>query len=200
MDAILDLAPIRVMEPAIIARLRLAFPAKDFTIERVPANLTINEFRRIAQLSPFIGLSWVNMQPDPKSGRQIMADWGWRLTLVFKASGSLEVRFKGDVKDIGLDSMSDVAIVLLQGAVFKDIGKCSVTGAQATYAEGWSDDQTVVSMVDFNITTVTSPAALSLITPDDFDQFTVAWLNDGAGDPEGQPVIDQTIDIPQGAQ
>ncbi|PCI03850.1 MAG: hypothetical protein COB78_05710 [Hyphomicrobiales bacterium] len=193
-----DLAPIKSMEPVIVDRLRMAFPEKDFAIERIPANMTINEFGRIARLSPFIGLSWVNMKSDPDSGRQLKANWGWRLFLVFKASGNLQVRFKGDARDIGLDSMSDVAIVMLQGAVFKDIGTCTVTSAEATYAEGWADDDTVVAMVNFHISTVTSPAAYALVEPDDFSMLTVAWLNGSAGDPEDQPVINQTIDIPQG--
>ncbi|NKX16155.1 hypothetical protein HGG75_10330 [Ochrobactrum pseudogrignonense] len=50
-------APIRVMEAAIIARLRLAFPEKKFQIARVPAVLTVKEFERIVRLKPFIGLA-----------------------------------------------------------------------------------------------------------------------------------------------
>jgi len=193
----LALAPIRIMEPAIIARLRLAFPVKDFTIERVPPTLTTKEFERVARLTPFIGLAWTGMQPDPASGRQIKASWGWRLVLIVKASSSLEARFKGDARDMGLDGMSDVAIALLQGAVFKDIGDCTVSSAQAVYAEGWADDATVVAWVDFNIRTNFSPAGLSLITADDFLNLDVAWLNPEADDPANQLDADQIIDIPQ---
>jgi hypothetical protein len=76
----LSSAPIRVMEPAIKARLRLAFPEKDFTIERIPQTLTIKEFERLSRLSPFIGLAWAGFKPDganeritkgPLQGRQI---------------------------------------------------------------------------------------------------------------------------------
>lgn len=194
----LTLAPIRLMEPAIIARLRIAFPAKDFTIERVPPTLTLNEFGRIARLSPFIGLAWAGMQPDKSSGRQLQADWGWRLVLIVKATSSLEARFKGDTRDMGLDGMSDVAIALLQGAVFENIGDCAVSGAQAVFAEGWSDDATVVAWVDFSIRTTTSPAAHKLITEDDFTNLGVQWLNPDADDPAGQLDASQEIDVPEG--
>ena len=49
----LSLAPIQLMEPAIIERLRLAFPQKLFTIERTPPTLTINEFQRVVRLANF---------------------------------------------------------------------------------------------------------------------------------------------------
>lgn len=179
----MDLAtsPIRVMEPAIVERLRLAFPVKDFQIERVPPVLTMKEFERVTRLTPFIGLAWMGIRPDTASGRVLQAAMRWRLVMIVKASNSLETRFKGDTKDIGLDAMVDVAAALLQGHTFPGIGASALTGAEGVYAEGWADEAIVLANVDFEIRYAFSPAALKLVTPGDFRELGVSWLaNDDA--------------------
>lgn len=184
--------PIRVMEPAITERLRLAFPERDFQIQRVPPVLTTDEFKRIVRLTPFIGLAWMGFRPDPDAGRTVKAVMNWRLMLVVKASSTLETRFKGDKRDIGLDAMIDVALVLLQGAVFENIGSCSVTRAEAIFADGWADDATVLAQVDFDIRFSATPAALQLRTVDDFSALQIEWLTGGAHDPDVEEIISPT--------
>lgn len=194
----MDLAtsPIRVMQPAIEQRLRLAFPAKDFQIQRVPPVLTIKEFERVVRLTPFVGLAWMGMRPDRDAGRQLAAAMRWRLVLIAKASSSLDARFRGDKRDIGLDAMLDIAGTLLQGAVFDGIGASAVTGAEAIYADGWADEATVVAQVDFEIRYQFSPAALSLKTIDDFERLDAAWLN--AESPEIGGVEPPQMMLPNG--
>ena len=187
-------SPVRVMQPAIVSRLRLAFPEKDFQIQRVPPVLTIREFERVVRLTPFIGLAWMGMRPDRDAGRQLAAAMRWRLTLIVKASSSLEARFGGDKRDIGLDAMLDVAGALLQGAVFDGIGASAVTGAEAVYADGWADEATVVANVDFEIRYQFSPAALQLVTLDDFETLGVTWLNDENPDEGG---VEPSQAVPQ---
>lgn len=193
----LQTTPIRSMEPAIVERLRLAFPAKDFAIERVPSVLTIKEFTRITRSMPFIGLAWVGMTVDRDAGRQLHASMTWRLTLIVKASSALETRFKGDTRSIGLDAMIDVASALLQGVTFDNIGLCTVTGAQSVYAEGIGDDGIVIANVDFAIRYQFSAAELKLATPDDLRKLGVAWLVEPSTDPAGAPDAGQEITIPQ---
>lgn len=189
----LALAPIRTIEPAIEARLRLAFPTKDFQIQRVPPVLTIKEFERVVRLTPFIGLAWLGIKPDPASGRQLAAAMRWRLIMIVKASSSLEARFKGDRRDIGIDAMIDVAAALLQGTVFDGIGVSAVTGAEAVFADGWADEATVVANLDFEVRYQFSPAALQLKTIDDFQKLGVTWIN--ADSPAGG-----AVDAPQTVQ
>jgi len=189
-------APIRVMEPAIIERLRLAFPVMDFTIERVPQVMTIKEFERHANQAPFIGLAWTGLKPDSASGRILKGQMLWRLILIFKASSGLETRFKGDARGIGLDAMVDVAVALLQGAVFPGIGLCTVTLANSIIADGWSDDQIVIAQVDFAIAFSITPAAFELVTLDDFKTLGVTWAI--STDPNADTVNNE-IAIPTGA-
>lgn len=188
-------APIRTVEPLITARLRLAFPAKDFSLERVPAVLTVKEFERVLKRPPFLGLAFLGIRADPNSGRQIQAAQRWRLILVVRASRDLRTRFSGDAQSIGLDAMTDVAVVLLQGAVFDGVGATRVTGVEAVYAEGWGDDATVVNQVDFEVAYSATPRALKLVSAADFAGLGITWLNDSSPDPAEGPDAPQEIPI-----
>ncbi|MGR8925029.1 hypothetical protein ACU8MB_14935 [Rhizobium leguminosarum] len=183
-------APIRKMEPPIVERLRLAFPAKDFSIERVPQTLTIKEFERLVKQSPFIGLAWTGMKPDPASGRILKGVMLWRLVLVFKASNGLETRFKGDRRGLGLDAMIDVAVALLQAAEIPGVGIATVTSANSVIADGWTDDNVVIAQIDFNVAFQISPAAFQLLTLDDLKRIGVSWAF--AEDPEITVATDET--------
>ncbi|NKC04286.1 hypothetical protein [Brucella haematophila] len=182
-------APIRVMEAAILARLRLAFPEKKFQIARVPAVLTVKEFERIVRLKPFIGLAWMGLQPDRDHGRLLSGVANWRLVLVVKASSNLDARFKGDKFDIGLDAMIDVSSVLLSGCTLPDIGTCTVTRAEAIYADGWADDATVLAQVDFDVRFTSPLSAFQIKTLDDLKSLGITWITNG----EEEPVISDTI-------
>lgn len=190
----LSLTPIRSQEPLIIARLRLAFPEKTFTIKRVPQVLSIKEFTRYASASPFIGLAWTGMRPDPASGRILKGVMQWRLVLIYKTSNSLEARFKGDTKGIGLDAMIDVAMVLLQGVSFEGQGHTSVTLANSVIADGWSDDDIAIAQVDFTFSFATTPAPLGLMTVDDFKALGITWevaQDDPEADRVAVPLTDE---------
>lgn len=188
-------APIRTMEAAITARLRLAFPVKTFAIERVPLVLTIKEFERIARAVPYIGLAWGGFRPDGQTNARLTkGEMRWRVILVYRASNSLEARFKGDARGIGLDAMTDVAMLLLNGAVFEDIGTSHVTGSASVFADGWSDDQLVISQVDFSVAFQSSSAALKLTTAADFERMGITWSV--APEDEDAPAVTDTLTLP----
>ncbi|WP_026379365.1 hypothetical protein [Afifella pfennigii] len=193
----MDLAasPIRTIEPLLAARLRLAFPQKDFSLERIPAVLTVKEFERVLRQPPFLGLAFLGIKPDANSGRQLQAKMRWRLILVVKASRDLCTRFSGDAHEIGLDAMTDVAVALLQGAAIEEVGDVSVTSVEAVYAEGWGDDATVVNQVDFEVAFSSSPAAFRLVAADDLVSIGATWLIADSADPEEGPAAPQEIQL-----
>lgn len=193
---VISLTPIRSQEPLIVERLRLAFPAKDFQIERVPQVLTISEFGQCANRSPFIGLAWTGMRPDTASGRMLKGDMMWRLMLIYKASSSLEARFKGDTRGLGLDAMVDVAMVLLQGVDFKGQGFTTVTAANSVIADGWSKDDLAIAQVDFSFSFATTPGNLELMTVEDFKALGITWAI--SDDPDANTVTDE-LNPPQEA-
>lgn len=195
----LSTSPIRTIEPLIVARLRLAFPEKDFSLDRIPSVLTVKEFEQVLHQPPFLGLSFLGIKADPKSGRILQASMRWRLVLVVKASRDLRTRFSGDAHEIGLDAMTDVAIALLQGASLPGIGDMRVTSAEAVYAEGWSDDATVLNQIDFEVAYSTSPAPFKLVTVADLQAIGVTWLNPDSPDPDQGPATSQVNILEGGA-
>ncbi|MQB37261.1 hypothetical protein DXT97_10675 [Agrobacterium tumefaciens] len=176
------LMPIRNQEPLIIERLRIAFPEKIFTIERVPQVLSIKQFTRIANQTPYIGLAWTGMKPDADNGRMLKGNMLWRLILVSAVSSGLEARLKGDKYDIGMDAMVDVASVLLQGVNFDDQGVTSVTLANSVIADGWSDDNVAIAQVDFTFSFACRAAATGKMQPDDFKALGITWSVNGSPD------------------
>lgn len=194
----LSTLPIDTMETAITDRLRLAFPVRDFTIERVPQVLTIKEFERLSKLSPFIGLAWMAFLPDgTTNARQTKGDMTWRLILINKASSTLETRFKGDKRGIGLDAMVQVSVLLLNGTTFDGIGASQVTRAAAAIADGWSDDAIAIAQVDFKIAFAASPSRLQLVSREDFERLGITWIMEPRD--EDAPPVTETVTIPQGA-
>jgi hypothetical protein len=191
----IDHTPIRVMEPAIVDRLRPGFPKKTFELKRVPLTPSNREFQRYLNMLPFIGLAWAGFQSDGVNGRQTKGDMLWRLYLFVKTSSGLEARFKGDSRDIGLDAMIDVATVLLNGAVFDGIGSCHVTRAAALHAEGFADDDIAMASIDFAVKFTSNPGALKLVTPADFEAFGITWSLTGAA--EDGPAVTDEIEMPQ---
>ncbi|KQY45351.1 hypothetical protein ASD46_09540 [Rhizobium sp. Root491] len=176
------LMPIRNQEPLIIERLRIAFPEKIFTIERVPQVLSIKQFTRIANQTPYIGLAWTGMKPDADNGRMLKGNMLWRLILVSAVSSGLEARLKGDKYDIGMDAMVDVASVLLQGVNFDGQGVTSVTLANSVIADGWSDDNVAIAQVDFTFSFACRAAATGKMQLDDFKALGITWSVNGSPD------------------
>ncbi|MDL2401254.1 hypothetical protein [Rhizobium mayense] len=187
-------APIRTMEPAIIDRLRLAFPSKTFKIDRVPQNMTLTEFDSVTKTTPFIGLAWVGMRTDPDAGRRLKGQMLWRLVLIYKSSRALIGRFKGDALDIGLDAMADVATIMLHGVTFPGIGACRVTAANSIVADGFAADDIVLAQVDFEIAFTANVNDLKLEQLEDFRTLGMTWTF--ADDPDA-PTVSAEINIPQ---
>lgn len=175
----LSTTPIRIIEPLLTERLRLAFTEKTFSLERVPAVLSIKEFERIVRQAPLLGLAFAGITLDKNSGRRMQAAMRWRLFLIVTATRDLRTRFSGDAQDIGLDAMTDAAAALLQGWSVPEVGDVTVTAIEAVYADGWADEATVVNQIDFEVAYSASPAMLKLATPGDFRELAVTWPVNG---------------------
>lgn len=175
---------IRTMSPAIVERLRLAFPDKIFGIERVPSMLNGREFNEVTRKTPFIGLSWVGMKKDSDSGRLLKGHHQWQLTLVVQASGSLRVRYEGDHSDIGIDAMIDVAVALLQGATLEDIGSVTVTDAKSVFAQGLNDDDIALAHIYFDVSFTAPLQDLALVNAASLNQMQITWSTTQDGDPD----------------
>ncbi|MCD2176445.1 hypothetical protein [Rhizobium sp. C1] len=188
-----SLAPIAVQEPLLVERLRTGFPAQIFTIERVSSAMTKNEFNRWINNGCFLGLAWNGMKAGDTE-RRLTGDQRWSLFIVYRSTGSLEARFKGDSRGLGMDAMVDVACALIHG-FSNTTGRCAVTAANAVVPEGFADDAVVVAQVDFTFSFATDTAALDIEASDDLAAIGVTWSLADA--PEGAPT--QTDIINPGA-
>lgn len=185
----LEKNPIARMDKAITDRLRIAFPEKTFTIQRVPQTLTLKEFERIVHLSPFIGLAWMGFRTDDDAGRSIDGEMLWRLIEVFKASSGLQTRFKGDAKGIGLDAMVDMSAALIHGWTIPGVGSVAVNLANSVIADGYTDEAVVIAQVDFKIRFDAPIADYGLIKLDDFRELAMRWTVNGDDDTINDTVV-----------
>lgn len=184
-------APIALQEPLLIERLRAGFPAQMFKIERVSSAMTANEFNRWINNGCFLGLAWSGMKAG-ETERRLTGDMRWSLFIVYRSTSSLEARFKGDVKGLGIDAMVDVACALIHGFSNKT-GRCAVTAANAVIPEGFANDAVVVAQVDFTFSFATDTAALDIEAGDDLAEIGVTWSLADA--PEGAPTQTDIINL-----
>lgn len=182
-------APIRNMYPELVERLRLAFPADQFTICRVPQQMSAEDFASLVQLAPVIGIAWRGVRPDPNNARILKGVALWRLLLIYKASGKPEVRFTGDQFGWGIDDMADVAMVIMQGWTLDGIGMCSVTDVQAVVADGYAKDDISLVQIDFEVGFAVPTSLLAVANPADFSALGIEWTANGSTTP-----VKETID------
>lgn len=184
-------APIALQEPLIINRLRTGFPANIFTIERVSSAMTSAEFNRWINNGLFLGLAWNGMKAG-ETERRLTGDQRWSLFIVYRSTSSLEARFKGDARGLGIDAMVDVACALIHG-FRNDVGRCAVTAANAVVPEGFANDAVVVTQIDFTFSFATDTAELDIEAGDDLTAIGVTWSLSGAL--EGAPSQSETLNL-----
>lgn len=181
-------APIRNMYPELVERLQLAFPAKDFTICRVPQQMSADAFGDLVRVAPVIGIAWRGIRPDANAGRVLKGLALWRLLVIYKASGSPEARLAGDQFGWGLDDMVDIATVMMHGWSIPKIGPCSVTDVQAVTADGYAKDDIEIAQIDFEVGFALPVAQLDVLTPASFTALGVTWTANGS------TTVTETID------
>lgn len=182
-------APIRNMYPELVERLRLAFPEKDFTICRVPQQMSADAFGDLVRVAPVIGIAWRGIRPDANAGRILKGSAQWRLLIIYKASGSPENRFIGDQFGWGLDDMVDVAAVMMHGWTLPNIGACSVTDIQSVTADGFAKEDIELAQIDFEIGFAVPSALLAVKDPADLTALGITWTANGS-----PTIVTETID------
>lgn len=140
------LDPISTLQSAITARLREYFTGK-WTIEAVPAPLTLGEFRSLTGSTPWIGISWTEFAPDAGATRSLKGRVTFRLTICVKHPGRAG-RFAGDRLAPGLYGSSSTAAIVLHGHTVDGWGTLLVTRAAQVFADGYADDTIAIAALD----------------------------------------------------
>ena len=185
---------LKLMPAAIEARLRLGFPESHFQFDLMPYALTLEEFGRTVKRIPFLGLGFSGIAPDRGNGRFFQGKAKWTLILVTRNAQSAAARFLGDGLGAGLFEMIDAAAGLLQGADIADIGPATITAIDATVADGWTEDGTVLASVDFEIA-MNQPLTGIGNDPGLLEALSMQWRFDPiqTADGYGGRTVDETV-------
>jgi hypothetical protein len=167
---ITDPGPLQLMGDALIARLKLVFPETKFQHETVPAKVDANQWRKLTQRTPFIGLGWNDAEAGHNGGRPFDGQARWTVFLVTKNIRGTRERYWGDALAPGLFRMVHGAIAMLNGFTIPGVGTAEVTRAANMYAEGWDDNDMAMAAVDLTVG-LTIDLANSVSPPDGLDPF-----------------------------
>jgi hypothetical protein len=165
------------------ARLRAFFPPSHFHYAVVPGQLTPEVWRRLVQRTPWVGLGFRGVRPDPASARGFKGKALFTVFACVKNERSPAARLTGDAQGPGMLGMLQVATLALQGHELRDIGLVEVTNIASLQVEGWRDEAAEVAGIEVTVNfALTDMRAL-----DDFLRLAVQWeftppLTDGPAD------------------
>lgn len=170
--------PLHAMALAIQAQLRRFFPEAQFAHALVPDQADPAVWRELTRRTPFLGLSWRGLAPDPASGRILQGQVQWGLSLITKHS-RVEGRILGDAASPGLLNMVWIAALALHGQTLADaagapLGTISVTGCSNAYANGWGDGQLAIADLTLGVP-LPSPGELLADGLQEFLEMGVTW-------------------------
>lgn len=184
-----DPDPITAVHQAVEARLRTAFAADKWAFELVPSPLTLDEFKAIvAKATPWLGLAWRELAPDPDSGRRLRGRLGFSLIIVVKNQGRA-ARFLGDRLGPGLYASTLLAAALLHGHSVAGLGTLILARAGSAFADGYSDLAIAIAVVDFDVLVNVADVLDAIAASDDFLRLVSQW-DVGAADGEPTDLIE----------
>lgn len=165
--------PLFVATALIRHRLERAFPASHFHHAMLPAAMSRELWLTTVNRTPFVGLTWLGVQPGRDTGRQFGGTGMWRVVLV-NSNPDATRRVVGDELGPGQFALVQAAIAALHGFTppragagsaargalpideIDDIGTFTVTEATALTTEEWgrANDAIAGLMVtsDFRLT------------------------------------------------
>lgn len=108
------------------ARLKALFPASHFGFGVVAGQLTPEGWKRLVQRTPWVGIGYRGVQPDPGSARQFKGKAEFTVFVVAKNERSGLARLAGDTLGPGVLGMVQVATLALQGHEIREDRKSVV--------------------------------------------------------------------------
>jgi hypothetical protein len=153
------------------ARLRSFFPASHFGFGVVSGQLTPDGWRRLVQRTPWVGIGFRGVQPDPNSARAFKGKALFTVFVCVKNERSPAARLSGDAQGPGVLGMVQVATLALQGHELRDIGHIEVTNSQVLQVDGWRDE--AAELVGIEVTV--NFALTDFRAQEDFLRLGVQW-------------------------
>ncbi len=175
---------ISALTTGIAAILRERFPESRWTIEHVPTPMTLKEFERVIGMTPFIGVSWREIQPGPNAGRATPEKMAATATLVVKNASGKAGRLLGDGAGPGLYPAMELARLALHTRAIEGVGTLGVTRSSQAYSDGWGDLTVAIGVIELEVPTTTPrPIGAGEETPE-FAGLATTWdFAPGEGSP-----------------
>jgi hypothetical protein len=166
------LDPITAMTRGIETILRELLTSR-WSIEHVPDPLTMQEFQRLLQATPFVGIAWTKTTIGPEAGRRPMMTPIIKLTFCVKNT-SRSGRLLGDDAGPGLYPAMEAARMLLHARAIDVIGTLSVTECSQVYADGYGQMDLALGQMTIQTVTAAENAATVADLPD-FRRLATSW-------------------------
>ncbi len=135
--------PLFAIAAAMRARLEAVFPPTRFQHGWLPIAPTREEWKRLVQRTPYVGLTWTGAPTAPNSGRLPRLRSTWRV-LVVNSHSDVAGRFLGDRFGPGQFGLVQVAAAALHGwtVAGDDVpgaGTAEVSDIANLSTDGWAD-------------------------------------------------------------
>lgn len=164
--------PVTLFTLGIEKILRELLPTQ-WAIEHVPAQLTLAEFKKLLQSTPFVGIAWSKTDIGEGAGRSPILDMTVLLTFCIRNPRRI-ARFMADDAGPGLYPAMEASRMLLHGRNITDIGTVTVTSCSQAYADGYGDMDIAVGLMTVKADTIVSRAAGVADLPD-FARLASTW-------------------------
>jgi hypothetical protein len=151
------------------------FPVNRWTIEHVPMLMTMEEFKRVLGMTPWLGISWREVRPDPNAGRSTPERLAATVTVIVKNAGGKAGRLLGDGAGPGLYPSVELARHSLHTRAIEGIGTLVVTRAGQAYSDGWGDLTVAVGVIELEALTRTPRPIGEGEEPPDFASLATTW-------------------------
>ncbi len=178
--------PLFDMHTALEGRLKAVFPERLFEHATLPVRITPQVWVRLLRRTPFIGLGWRGIKPDPASARVLKGQAEWMLVTAVRNANSPRSQLVGDELGPGELAVVQVACAALQGFTIDGIGLVSVEGVANLQADAIADENTAIAAINFTVGfAIAQPMKL-----DDFLRLGVTWTFD-----QSQPALEDLYPV-----
>lgn len=135
---------------ALVERLELAFPRRQFDHRAVPAKLSKAMFESLCTRTPFVAHSFQGLQPPATNSRTYRAAASWMVYVGIRNQHPGKL-LTGDTGGVGVLGMAGLATALLHGWTVRGLGTWSVGAVTNAYSEDWLHDDLGLLAVDVSI-------------------------------------------------
>jgi hypothetical protein len=151
------------------------FPVNRWKIEHVPWPLTMEEFKRVLGTTPWMGISWREVRPDPDAGRSTPETLSASITVIVKNATGKAGRLLGDAAGPGLYPSVQLARLSLHTRKIEGIGTLSVTRCGQAYSDGWGDLAVAIGVIELETVTKAALPIAAGDEPPDFASLATTW-------------------------